>query len=103
MRYGVAPKDRDIVEIVRSKHVAAQAPTGRKTLVAHMHGADADIIDRWDSRSGDADRGPSSFTKDDHVMIAPMDAMHERDHVSRRSDSRAPEPAVNVMAAEFRG
>ena len=71
------------MEIIGAQHVAPQAPAFGKSLVEHVHGAYPDLIDRADVPAEMMVAGRLRAGKGNHVVIAAMDAVQERDIVAR--------------------
>ncbi len=71
------------MEIVGTEHVAAEAPAGDETLVRHLSRTDADVVDRADVPAAMVKAGTAGLREGDHVVIAAVDAVQERDHPAR--------------------
>ncbi len=77
-----APGVADVVEIVRAQHVAAEPPAGGETAVRHLHGAEADLVDRAHVPAQMVQAGRIRFRHRHHVVVAAVHAMHEGDAVA---------------------
>ena len=84
-----APRVAHVVEIVRAKHVAAEAPTLGLALVVHAHGAEPDVVDAGHVPAAMMETGRARFHQRQHMMIAAMDAVHERPPGLRRGRTGA--------------
>src|SRR6202022_4919404 len=81
--FGVAsPRVPNIVEVVRPQLVTSQAPAGTKTLVCHMHGTDADVVDGTDVPTEMVQARAATLRQSDQVMIATVNTVHESDAVA---------------------
>ncbi len=70
------------MEIVGAEHVPAKAPALRVPLRPHQLGAEADIVEARDVPARMVQAGPAGFRECDHVMVARMRAVQERDEVA---------------------
>src|SRR6266545_698307 len=85
-----APRIAHVVEIVRSQHVAAEAPAGDEALVGHLHGAEPDLVDRRNLPAQVMQAGPSAFTNAITWWSLPWIVCMNAIMSPERSDSRRP-------------
>src|ERR1700691_5526965 len=85
-----APGVAHIMEVVRAEHMAPEAPAGAEALVRHLHGAEADLVDRADIPAEMMQARAFRLGQRDQVMIAAMDAVHEGNAVT--AAIREPQP-----------
>ena len=74
-----APGIADVVEEIGPEHMASEAPTFVVALAEHMHGAEADLIDAAHVPAQVVHAGPARLAERNHVVIAAVHAVHERD------------------------
>ena len=82
------------MKVIRSQHVSAEAPTFRKALAEHVHGAGSDLVDRTDVPAEMVMAGRVRSRESNHVMIAAVDAMQKAILSPEWSDSRRPSTRV---------
>jgi hypothetical protein len=76
------PGVADIVKEIGAQDVPAEAPSARKALIQHMHGAAADVVDRAYVPAQMMQSRRVRVREGDHVMIAAMNAVQEGDAVA---------------------
>src|ERR1700736_6387912 len=91
-----APRVLDVVEIIRAEHVAAEAPAFHVTLVGHVGGADADVVDRAHVPAAMVEARRLRFGKGEKVMVAAVDAVHEGDEVRPAGEAQSSTARVEL-------
>ena len=61
--------------------MAAEAPALGEALVGHAHGAEPDFLDAGNVPAAMVEAGRGGFHQRQHMMIAAVDAVHERHQV----------------------
>ena len=77
-----SPRIAHIVEEIRAKNVTSQSPPGEVAVICHLHRAESDIIYRFDIPAAVVKAARIGFCKGNQMMIAAVNAVHERDPVS---------------------
>src|SRR5580692_6087952 len=67
------------MEEVGAQNVPSEAPSARKALVQHMHGAAADVVDRAHVPAQMMQSRRARFDEGDHMMIAAVNPVQEGD------------------------
>ena len=78
-----APRIADVVEEIRPEHMTPEAPALVVTLAEHMHRADADLVDASDVPAEVMMARRVRSRERDHVVVAAVDSVQERDVVAR--------------------
>src|SRR4029077_13202881 len=77
-----APRIANVEEVVRPHNMPAGSPARAETAICHLHGSNADLVDRIDIPTAMVEPGRRRLPERKHMMIASVDAVHERDELA---------------------
>ena len=74
-----APRVHHVAKVVRADYVAADTPSVRIAAVDHLLHTEADLVERRHVPARMVESRPVRFREREHVMVARMRTVHERD------------------------